>query len=114
MPVRMRSAAVEHPRHIDLQFEPYFVAVARKDGVRFRVWAPRAARVDLVVEESDRVVVHRMERESSGVFAAHVSDAGHGTRYRYRPDTRDALPDPASRFQPDGVHGSSMVVDPCR
>jgi maltooligosyltrehalose trehalohydrolase len=41
-----------------------------------------------------------------------IQDIGAGARYRYRLDGGDACPDPASRFQPDGVHGSSEVVDP--
>ena len=52
--------------------------------------------------------------ERPGRWAVDVEGAGHGTRYRYRLDGGDALADPASRWQPDGVHGPSAVVDPTR
>ncbi len=38
----------------------------------------------------------------------------HGTRYTFRLDGGDAFPDPASRFQPEGPHGASQVIDPAR
>ena len=47
-----------------------------------------------------------------GYFARRRVEATPGTRYRYRLDGGDELPDPASRWQPDGVHGPSAVVDP--
>lgn len=53
-----------------------------------------------------------MERDSLGYFHAVVNGIGPGQRYAYRLDGRDARPDPASRFQPDGVHAASQVVDP--
>ena len=48
----------------------------------------------------------------AGLFSGFVPGAGAGDRYRYRLDDDRELPDPASRFQPDGVHGPSQVVDP--
>jgi malto-oligosyltrehalose trehalohydrolase len=53
-----------------------------------------------------------MRAESGGWFRAEVSEAGPGSRYRYRIDDDFLVPDPASRFQPDGVHGASEVIDP--
>jgi maltooligosyltrehalose trehalohydrolase len=47
-----------------------------------------------------------------GIFEALVPDLEAGARYHHRPDGRDGRPDPVSRFQPDGVHGPSAVVDP--
>jgi maltooligosyltrehalose trehalohydrolase len=56
-----------------------------------------------------------MNCEEGGYFSAHVPHAGDGTLYRYRLDGSDGpFPDPASRFQPDGPHGPSRVVDPGR
>ena len=50
--------------------------------------------------------------ETPGYFSGHVAVAAVGTRYRFRLDDSDALyPDPASRFQPDGPHGPSQVID---
>lgn len=50
--------------------------------------------------------------ERGGYHSTFVREAGSGSRYRYRLDGGPELPDPASRFQPEGVHGPSQVVDP--
>ena len=74
----------------------------------FRVWAPRARRIDVVLDENSSPLV----REPGGYFAATIA-AGPGDRYRFRLDEAHALlPDPASRFQPDGPHGASEIIDP--
>ncbi len=81
-------------------------------GVHFRVWARRRARVE-VVFESDAGSAFALEREEGGYFSALVEGAGAGSLYRFRLDGEDYLyPDPASRFQPEGPHGPSRVVDP--
>src|SRR5204862_3900830 len=51
--------------------------------------------------------------EGNGYFSAHVPFAEAGRRYRFRLDS-GAFPDPASRFQPEGPHGPSQLVDPRR
>ncbi|HEX3861077.1 MAG TPA: malto-oligosyltrehalose trehalohydrolase [Stellaceae bacterium] len=93
--------------------------VQPKGGVHFRVWAPAAR--DVVVEFADhrRPLApepgERMTKEHSGggYFSGWVDEAGAGMRYRFRLDSSStALPDPASRAQPDGPHGDSVVVDP--
>lgn len=83
-------------------------------GVHFRVWAPRCARVAVVLERGDGATeAHPLEPEGDGYFAGQVAHAAAGTRYRFRlDDDTTLLPDPASRYQPDGPHGSSQVVDP--
>jgi maltooligosyltrehalose trehalohydrolase len=81
-------------------------------GVRFRVWAPAATRVDVVLYDGDADAAHPLAPEGAGYFAGEVRGAGAGARYRYRLDGGEAYPDPASRSQPDGVHGASEVVDP--
>jgi maltooligosyltrehalose trehalohydrolase len=53
-----------------------------------------------------------MERDSSGYFRAVVDGLEPGARYSYRLDHGDPRPDPASRFQPDGVHAASQIIDP--
>ncbi|HSE93919.1 MAG TPA: malto-oligosyltrehalose trehalohydrolase [Methylomirabilota bacterium] len=79
----------------------------------FRVWAPRAARVEVVIE-SPRPHAVDLDREG-GYFVGEIADIDDGALYRYRLDGRPALlPDPASRFQPQGPHGPSRVVDPSR
>jgi maltooligosyltrehalose trehalohydrolase len=58
-------------------------------------------------------VEHELASEGNGYFSTTVADAGAGILYRYRIDQSDGLyPDPASRFQPQGPHGPSQVVDP--
>jgi len=76
-------------------------------GVTFRLWAPAAKRVELVLDD-----LHAMRAQAQGWFEATMPDAGPGTRYRFRIDGDLIVPDPASRFQPEDVHGPSEVVDP--
>jgi len=82
------------------------------EGATCRVWAPASSRVDVIVERSDGPSVHALHRSPDGTFWAVLRDVGAGDRYRYRLDNDRLLPDPASRFQPEGVHGPSQVVDP--
>jgi len=53
-----------------------------------------------------------LQPESDGYYSGLVNEARAGSLYKYRLDGGDAYPDPASRFQPEGVHGYSRVVDP--
>ncbi len=80
-------------------------------GTHFRVWAPEAAAVALVVEngETPRPLV----ADGSGYFAAVFPDLTTNTEYRYLLGDRGPFPDPASRLQPHGVHGPSAIVDSC-
>jgi maltooligosyltrehalose trehalohydrolase len=80
-------------------------------GTDFRVWCPTHERVELVLEESTPRVCP-LKREAGGYFSAFVEKCRAGTRYRFRMDGGDAFPDPASCFQPGGVHGPSETVDP--
>ncbi len=93
--------------------------VLPQGGVHFRVWAPRRRSVEVVLEgvglENGGQRVVGLEPEPSGYFSAPAPDAAHGTLYRFRLDGGEPLyPDPASRFQPDGPHGLSQVIDPRR
>lgn len=91
---------------------PTLGATITPGGVSFRVWAPNAREsVVVVLEDGGR---RELERDADGYWAGEVRGIGAGTRYRYRIDGGDPRPDPASRFQPDGVHGPSVVVDPDR
>ncbi|HEY1785443.1 MAG TPA: malto-oligosyltrehalose trehalohydrolase [Pirellulales bacterium] len=82
------------------------------DGsTRFLVWAPKARRVHVhLLGAAARYV--RLKPLEQGYHAAVAPDVPHGTRYLYRLDGRMERPDPASHFQPEGVHGPSEVVDP--
>lgn len=75
---------------------------------RFRVWAPRAKRVSVVVN-GER---HAMECEPRGWWAAAVEGAGAGSHYGFLLDEEETpVPDPRSARQPEGVHGLSELVD---
>ena len=91
---------------------PQFGAIPDADGVRFRVMAPCAREVQLVLHDGTAAGTHRLQRCADGTFQRAVRGAAAGDRYRFRVDGSDDLPDPASRFQPEGVHGPSQVIDP--
>jgi maltooligosyltrehalose trehalohydrolase len=83
-------------------------------GTRFTVWAPRATRVEVLLEGGERC--EPLTAGDTGYHVGAVADVGPGDRYRYRlhVDGEEALDrsDPASRWQPDGLHGWSAVDDP--
>ena len=80
-------------------------------GAHFRVWAPRARRVELVLE-SDGARSIDLEADGEGFFAVFAPGVRAGALYRFRLDGEGPYPDPCSRFQPEGPHGPSLVVDP--
>jgi maltooligosyltrehalose trehalohydrolase len=90
---------------------PIGVELNPDGGAHARVWAPKRQTVEFVCETGSAT---RLDREENGYFSAAIANAKAGTRYRFRLDGSDAFPDPASRFQPDGPHGPSMIVDPSR
>lgn len=78
-------------------------------GVQFRVWAPLANEIALVVKAPGHLILP-MSREHD-CFHAIAAEAGAGTDYFFRVDGRRERPDPVSRWQPHGVHGPSRVFD---
>jgi maltooligosyltrehalose trehalohydrolase len=84
------------------QFGPRLTA----DGASFRLWAPAAKRVDLLLEKSQA-----MRRGEDGWFAADIPGVKAGAHYKFRIDDEIDVPDPASDFQPDDVSGPSEVID---
>src|SRR3954453_22128290 len=81
-------------------------------GVHFRVWALSRKSVDVAFDASSLPDVP-LAREDNGYFAGVAPAARAGVRYRFRLDGEQYLyPDPVSRFQPEGPHGPSQVVDP--
>lgn len=88
-----------------------FGTECRADGtVRFRLWAPNASSVGLVLQSGNRDLA--LSPASGGWFELVTDQAQTGTRYQFKVDDHQLVPDPASRFQPSGVHGPSEVVDP--
>ena len=84
----------------------------------FRVWAPKAQRIDIVLEDSAEKnanrTFHPLTCEDGGYFSG-VAHAAAGSLYRFRVNNAVHFhPDPASRFQSHGPHGPSQVVDPTR
>jgi maltooligosyltrehalose trehalohydrolase len=77
-----------------------------KDSVQFRLWAPVAKRVDLVLDAP-----HAMQRGENGWYSLDMPGIGAGARYKFRIDGEIDVPDPASHFQPDDVFGPSEVID---
>jgi len=75
----------------------------------FRVWAPRARRVDLVLRGDERHTLNGPDE--LGWFSVEVEEARPGDDYAYSLDGGDPRPDPRSPWQPEGVHGPSRLVD---
>jgi malto-oligosyltrehalose trehalohydrolase len=89
---------------------PFGAELLPDGGVRFGLWAPSQEAVALALEDEGRVLP--MERLEDGFFGLTTGAARAGTRYRYQLGDGSRVPDPASRYQPDDVHGPSVVVDP--
>jgi len=84
-----------------------------REGVRYRVWAPDAASVDAVVWSSDdppRTIP--LVVDASGYFHGLDHQGQAGDLYKFRLNAAHEFPDPASRYQPEGVHGRSQVINP--
>lgn len=80
------------------------------DGVHFRIWAPDQPSLAIQINGVD----WWLDRDDSGYFAGLIPHAASGTRYQIRLANGQCVPDPASRYQPDGPHGDSQVVDPAQ
>ncbi len=95
---------------------PIGAELIARDRTHFRVWAPKASRVDVVLEESAdegaKRTFHQLKAEADGYFAG-IAPADAGGLYRFRLNEADRFhPDPVSRSQPEGPHRSSRVIDP--
>ena len=76
-----------------------------------RVWAPACTTVDFVLDGAAGRTIHQLDQEPDGFFSGTIAAAA-GARYWFRLDADRLRPDPCSRFQPDGPHGPSEIVDP--
>ncbi|MFN2475657.1 MAG: malto-oligosyltrehalose trehalohydrolase, partial [Chthoniobacterales bacterium] len=84
-------------------------------GVRYRTWCKHKAVDALVVEPAGKIIrTVRLSPEGDGYFSGNDAAGTAGDLYQYRFGDSQGWPDPASRFQPLGVHGPSMVVDASR
>lgn len=95
---------------LDTIHRPHLGARLDAGGVSIRVWAPHRKHVTVV---QDQEGAFPLRREASGHFTGTIAGMGPGSRYWFRLDEDDKLyPDPASRFQPEGPHGPSQVMNP--
>jgi maltooligosyltrehalose trehalohydrolase len=85
-----------------------FGAEITPEGVRFALWAPTARDVKLALDHAELA----LNVDAEGWYRFVSQEARPGSRYGYKIDGNLVAPDPASRFQPDDVHGFSLVVDP--
>jgi maltooligosyltrehalose trehalohydrolase len=85
-----------------------FGAIPTGSGTQFRVWAPKARLVRVRLERGELL---NMPVESPGIFTT-SAQVGPGERYFYMLDQGRAVPDPVSRYLPEGVHGPTEIVDP--
>src|SRR5260370_11926323 len=111
-----RETCVTDPRKLPRY--PVGAELIGANETHFRVWAPKATSVDVVLEESaaknGQRTFHPLQCEEDGYFCG-LGKARGGDCYRFRVDNAKHFhPDPASRFQPNGPHGSSCVVDPTK
>lgn len=79
-------------------------------GTHFRVWALKPQSVEVVLEPTR--TIHRLKKDDAGYWSGLIAEAKAGMTYRYRIDGKNSFPDPCSRFQPEGPHGPSLIVDP--
>lgn len=112
----MKLTAKEATPRVYTRRFPIGAEPAPDGGVYFRVWAPQAARAEVVIaaDHFSQAPVE-LERQAEGYFSGFVRECEPGDLYSFRLDGREQLlPDPASRYQPEGPFGPSMVVDASR
>ena len=91
---------------------PFGAQCLGAQGVRFRLWAPGVESLLLLHSGTDDAGESPLKRNSDGWHEATLPAARAGDRYQYRLPDGLLIPDPASRHNPDDVHGPSAVVDP--
>lgn len=90
-----------------------FGATVHAAGVDFALWAPSAEGIALLhTPAGGAPTAHPLARGTDGWHRLTLADARVGDRYAFRLADGTTMPDPASRFNPDDVHGPSVVVDP--
>jgi maltooligosyltrehalose trehalohydrolase len=93
-------------------WHPFFGAVPTDGATRFRVWATAPRDLHLHVTGNGGTTIHQPVRSTHDIWEIEIPDVAAGARYAYSLDGGQPRPDPASRFQPDGVHAWSEVIDP--
>lgn len=88
---------------------PAVGATYKKQGCTFIVWAPGKEQVELLLANRP---AYALEKDERGYWSISVHDLHPGHTYQYRLNNEEIFPDPASRHQPQGVHGPSAITDP--
>jgi len=92
---------------------PFGAQLTPAGAVRFRLWAPAARQVELMLYDTGGTQPLAMRALPGGWFELETGAARAGSLYRFRLDGVREVADPASRRNPQGVHGPSEVIDPC-
>ena len=83
------------------------------DGkVLFRVWAPFCSKVEAEIWRGKKILKIPLKAEAGGYYSVQVPGLSEKDRYQYVLDEKKERSDPVSRFQPDGVHGPSALINP--
>ncbi|BAW80430.1 malto-oligosyltrehalose trehalohydrolase [Candidatus Nitrosoglobus terrae] len=91
---------------------PFGAEITSKDTGYFRLWAPAAKEVKLCLEKESKKTYLEMTSRGDGWFELETCQATTGSLYRYQIDNKIEIPDPASRFQPQDIHGPSEIINP--
>ncbi len=91
---------------------PFGTRILDDGRVNFRLWAPGADKVELCLQGSAPEFRLLMAAEADGWYGITTAFAGSGFYYQYRINGKHYVPDPASRYQPQDINGSSQVIDP--
>ena len=92
---------------------PFGPQLLKEGGAKFRIWAPEAKTIKLSLNRS-KTVITEMTSGADGWYTATIDDARAGDSYHFIVDDNLNVPDPASRYQPNGVHGPSQLINPSK
>lgn len=107
----MRAHKTPAPDHNIFKRRLPIGAEVTPDGVHFRLWAPASKNAAVQLISRDTTKVFALESEPGGYFSGLVPEARANMIYKFQLDA-GAFPDPASRYQPEGPHGPSQIIDP--
>jgi maltooligosyltrehalose trehalohydrolase len=95
---------------------PFGATLLADAGCCFRLWAPSSESVELELTQDRSRTLHKMRALEGGWHELATAPAGADALYRFVVQAADgqrlAVPDPASRCNPEGVHGVSRVTNP--
>ncbi|WP_449396769.1 alpha-amylase family glycosyl hydrolase [Devosia riboflavina] len=98
------------PNAVSRSHKMRFGAEPRNGGTRFKIWAPKAKLMQIKIKGRRKLL--EMDAIGDGWHRLDVDGVKEGTQYKYVLPGGDAIPDPTSRYQPDGIHGFSEVIEP--